>query len=173
MKPLLLFVIALIFFSCGPAVFIDYDDKQDFSEYTTYQFYPDIDSGLNQLDDKRIMKAIDSVLQQRGFTKTENSRFFINFYASESLERSRSTLGIGVGGGGRNGGVGVSGGIPIGGPVVNQVLTIDFVNAREDQGLAWQAVVEGELKEKATPQQKEAYYYKQISKALSKFPPKK
>ncbi len=173
MKSTLLLVAILVFCACGPAVYVDYDESQDFSEYTTYQFYPDIDSGLNQLDNKRIIKAIDSVLQQRGFTKTPYSRFFINFYASESISQSRSTLGIGVGGGGRNGGVGVSGGIPIGGQVVNQVLTIDFVNARDDQGMVWQAVLEGELKEKATPLQKEAFYYKMVSKALSKFPPKK
>ena len=173
MKTTFFLLITLALCSCGPAVYVDYDEKQNFSEYTSYQFYPDIDSGLNQLDDKRIMVAIDSVLRQRGFTRSEYSRFFINFYASESLSNSRSTLGIGVGGGGRNVGVGVSGGIPIGGPVINKVLTVDFINAKEDQGLVWQAVVEGEIKENATPLQKEAFYYKLISRALSKFPPKK
>ncbi len=173
MKSTFFLVAVLVFCSCGPAVYVDYDETQDFSEYTSYQFYPDIESGLNQLDDKRIVKAIDSVLQQRGFTKTPYSRFFINFYAGESISKSRSTLGIGVGGGGVNGGVGVSGGIPLGGPVVKQLLTIDFVNAKGDQDLVWQAVVEGELKERATPLQKEAFYYKMVSKALSKFPPEK
>ncbi|MEM7185733.1 MAG: DUF4136 domain-containing protein [Bacteroidota bacterium] len=172
MKPILTLLAAFVLFSCGPAVYVDFDEKEDFSEYTTYQFYPDIESGLNQLDDKRIMAAIDSVLQQRGFRNTPKSRFFINFYANESVSSSRSTLGIGVGSGGVNGGVGVSGGIPIGGSVINQVLTIDFVNARGDQGLVWQAVVEKELKARATPLQKEAHFNKMVSKALAKFPPK-
>ena len=173
MKSFLFLTVLAVLFSCGPTVYVDFEEQQDFSGFTTYQFYPDIDSGLNQLDDKRIMMAIDSVLQQRGFTRTDNNRFYINFYASESLSNSRNTLGVGIGGGGGNVGVGVSGGIPIGGKVINQQLTIDFVDAQKDQSLVWQAVVEGELKEKATPQQKEIYYYSVLQKALKKFPPKK
>ena len=173
MKSFLLFAFSILLLSCGPTLYIDFEKSQDFSEFTTYQFYPDIDSGLNELDDKRVMAAIDSVLQQRGFTKTDSNRFYINFYASESIGNSRNTIGIGVGGGGGNVGVGVSGGIPIGGKVIRQQLTVDFVDAQKDQSLVWQAVVEGELKEKASPQQKERYYYSVIEKTLRKFPPKK
>ena len=108
---------------------VDYDSQKDFSEYTSYAFYNDIDSGLDQLEDKRIIAAIDSAFQTRGFVKTEYCRFYVNFYASEYLSESRSTLGIGVGGGGGNVGVGVSGGIPIGGNTVNQRLTIDIIDA--------------------------------------------
>ncbi|MBL4662117.1 MAG: DUF4136 domain-containing protein [Flavobacteriaceae bacterium] len=171
MKTALLLVSMVLLFSCGPSVYIDFEKDQDFSEYNSYRFYPDIDSGLNEFDDKRIKFAIDSVLQQRGFTKTSFNRFYINFYASESVSNSRSTIGIGVGGGGRNGGIGVSGGIPIGGRTINQQLTIDIIDAHKNQELVWQAVIDGELKEKATPRQKEAYYYKVLEKALKKFPP--
>lgn len=173
MKQVFFLIGTLVLVSCGPSVYVDYEKSQDFSEFTTYQFYPDIDSGLNELDDKRIKKAIDSVLQARNFTRTDYNRFYINFYAKEQLSNSRNSIGIGIGGGGRNGGVGVSGGIPIGGRVVNQQLTIDFVDASMGQALVWQVVVDGELKESATPQQKEAYYYAVIQKALKKFPPKK
>ncbi len=173
MKSVLLVTASILLFSCGPTVYVDFEKQQDFSEFTTYQFYPDIDSGMNDLDDKRVMAAIDSVLQQRGFSKTSDNRFFINFYASERLSNSQSTLGVGIGGGGGNVGVGVIGGIPIGSRMINQQLTLDFVDAKKEQSLVWQAVVEGELKEKASPQQREAYFYSVIEKALRKFPPKK
>lgn len=172
MKPPLLLLCCALLYACGPTIAIDFEKNQDFSGFKTYQFYPDIDSGLNELDDKRITATIDSVLQQRGFIKTDSNRFFINFYAAEGLSRSRNTIGIGVGGGGRRGGVGVSGGIPIGGNVVRQQLTIDFVDAEKDQSLVWQAVIDGEYKEKASPRQKDTYYYSVLSKALQKFPPK-
>ena len=68
---------------------------------------------------------------------------------------------------------GVSGGIPVGGSVVNQRLTIDIVDATKNQSLVWQAVVTDDLKEKASPHQKEAHYFSLVSKALEKFPPKK
>ncbi|MEL6810011.1 MAG: DUF4136 domain-containing protein [Bacteroidota bacterium] len=165
-------MVLLLFSSCGPAVYVDYEKEQDFSQFTTYQFYSNIDSGLNQLDNKRIVRAIDSVLQQRGFKRTDNNRFFIDFYANESISNSRNTLGVGIGGGGGNVGVGVSGGIPIGGAVVNQQLTIDIVDASANQKLVWQAVVESQLKERSTPKQKEDYYFQVVQKALNKFPPK-
>ncbi|WP_034259356.1 DUF4136 domain-containing protein [Altibacter lentus] len=172
MRNLFLCFFALLLMSCGAAVAIDYDKKADFSSYKTYAFYPTIDSGLNDLDDNRIMKAVDSVLAQRpNFKKTEDPQLLINFFAKEYLSNSRNTIGIGVGGGGGNVGVGVSGGIPIGGKEVNQTLTIDFIDAQTDQ-LVWQAVVDGSFKERATPAQKESYYYTVISKALKKFPPK-
>lgn len=173
MKPIVLLLSSIFLISCGATVVVDYDDVTDFTEFTTYQFYSDIDSGLNELDNKRIMTAIDSSLQIRGFTRTEPCKFYINFYASEQVSNSRNTLGIGVGGGGGNVGVGVSGGIPIGGRVINQRLTIDIIDASQGEELVWQAVIEGELKEKATPEQKEAYYTQAIDKALQKFPPKK
>jgi hypothetical protein len=173
MKTILLLSSLVLLLSCGPSVYVDFEKGQDFSEYNTYKFYPDIDSGLNELDDKRIISAMDSVLQQRGFTKSNFNRFYINFYASESVSNSRNTLGIGIGSGGGNVGVGVSGGIPIGGRTINQQLTIDIIDAHTDQQLVWQAVIDGDLKEKATPKQKEAYYFSVLQKALKKFPPQK
>jgi len=173
MKYVFVLVILIFLSACGATLTVDYDSEKDFTEYTSYQFYNDIDSGLNQFEDNRIMAAIDKSFQDRGFLKTDYCRFYVNFYASEYLSESRNTLGIGVGGGGGNVGVGVSGGIPIGGNVVNQRLTIDIIDASADQSLAWQVIIQGEVKEKATPEQKEAYYFAEIDKALKKFPPKK
>ena len=173
MKFVFVLIISIFLSACGATSIVDYDSQKDFSDYTSYEFYNDIDSGLDQLDDNRIMAAIDKSFQDRDFLKTDYCRFYVNFYASEYLSESRNTLGIGIGGGGSNGSVGVSGGIPIGGNVVNQRLTIDIIDASMGQSLAWQVIIEGELKEKATPEQKEAYYFAEIDKALKKFPPKK
>ncbi|MFT4668441.1 MAG: hypothetical protein ACI9HJ_000005 [Ulvibacter sp.] len=172
MKYVSILIISLFLSACGATLTVDYDSEKDFSEYTSYEFYNDIDSGLNQLDDKRIMAAIDTSFQNRGFLKTDYCRFHVNFYATEYVSASRNTIGLGVGGGGGNVGVGISGGIPIGGNVINQKLTIDIIDASLEQSLVWQVIIEGELKEKATPEQKEAYYFSEIDKALKKFPPK-
>ncbi|MCZ4318840.1 DUF4136 domain-containing protein [Aequorivita viscosa] len=170
MKFLSIFMLSLFLVSCGATVAVDYDKQIDFSKYNSYNYFPTIDSGLNELDDNRIIQITDSLLQQRGFVKSETPQLYINFFASESVSRSRNTIGIGIGSGGGNVGVGVSGGIPIGGRVVNQQLTMDFIDVEKDD-LVWQAVVDGEMKERATPQQKEAYYTAIIQKILSKYPP--
>ena len=82
MKIFLTLVLSVMVLSCGATVAVDYDDSTDFNQYKTYNFYPDIESGLNELDDKRIIKITDSLLQQRGFVRSESPQFYINFFAS-------------------------------------------------------------------------------------------
>ncbi len=170
MKYFSIVLIALLFVSCGTSVGVDYDKEVDFSQYKTYNFFPSIDSGLNDLDDKRIMQATDSLLQERGFIKSETPQLYINFFAKEQITNSRNTIGIGIGSGGGNVGVGVGGGIPIGGRVIEQVITMDFIDVSNDD-LVWQAVAETELKEKAKPVQKRKHFEEVISKILKKYPP--
>ncbi|NND63967.1 MAG: DUF4136 domain-containing protein [Flavobacteriaceae bacterium] len=158
--------------ACGALVTTDYDLQTDFSEYNSYNFYPEIDSGLSDLDEKRIEKSIDSVLGLRGFQKSETPTFLINYFGEEQLNQSRNTIGIGVGSGGGNVGVGVSGGIPVGGYQIDQRLTIDFIDNEKDN-LIWQAIVEAHYKEKSSPVQKDNFYFQILQKALKKFPPKK
>lgn len=172
MKYFLLILASSLLIACGTSVGIDFDKETNFSQYATYNFYPSLDSGLSELDDKRIIKATDSLLQLRGFIKSESPQIYVNFFASESVSNSRNTIGIGIGSGGRNGGVGVSGGIPIGGRVVNQQLTLDFIDVAKDD-LVWQAVADAEYKEKASPTKKDAHYDEVIAKILKKYPPKK
>ncbi len=170
MKVLAYTLLGFLLISCGTAVVMDYEKGTDFSKYSTYNYFPNIDSGLNELDNKRIMTVTDSLLQQRGLSRSENPQFLINFFAKEYLSNSRNTIGIGIGGGGGNVGVGVSGGIPIGGKVVNQQFTMDFIDATQD-GLFWQGVLESDYKENVRPEERELYYEKIISKILAKYPP--
>ena len=171
MKFLSIFIVSIFLISCGAAVSVDYDPQTDFSKYKSYSFYPTLDSGLSELDDSRIIQITDSLMQERGFIKSETPQFYINFYAHERVSRSRNTVNVGVGGRGRNVGVGVSGGIPIESKKINQELTMDFIDVQNDD-LVWQAVAEGEMKERTTPQQKEQYYTGAIQKILKKYPPK-
>lgn len=166
----LLFVMMLV--SCGTTVNYDYDKETSFTFYKSYNYFPDLDSGLSELDNKRIIKATDSLLTLRGFIRSDQPQFLINFFAKEGAIRPKNTIGIGLGSGGRNVGVGVSGGIPIGGNVIEQQVTLDFVDTTKDE-LIWHAVSDGEIKEKASPKYKDKYYTKLVSKILKGYPPKK
>jgi len=172
MKHLLLIVATAILISCGATVNYDYDTETDFSGYKTYDFYPNISSNLSELDNARVIKSTDSILQLRGFTKSNSPDFLINFFASEFITKSSTTIGFGVGGGGHNGGVGVSGGVPVGGNEINQQLTFDFIDEKTDK-LIWKAEGNDVLKVKANTAQKDAYYFSLISKMLKGYPPKK
>lgn len=172
MKYILILISAGILISCGATVSYDYDSQTNFSKYKTYNFYPNISSGLSNLDNVRIMKATDSILQMRGFKKSETPQFLINFFAKEFVSQSNTSIGFGVGSGGHNGSVGVSGGIPVGGDIINQNLTFDFIDEKEDE-LFWQAVGSDKLKVKANSLQKSIYYFELIDKILIGFPPEK
>ncbi len=167
-----LLVATVILISCGATVNYDYDTQTDFSAYKTYNFYPNISSNLSELDNARVIKSADSILQLRGFVKSETPDFLINFFVSEFISQSSTTIGFGVGGGGHNGGVGVSGGVPVGGNEINQQLTFDFIDEKTDN-LIWKAEGNDVLKVKTNSVQKDAYYFSLISKMLSGYPPKK
>ncbi len=49
MKFLSILFLSLFLISCGATVAVDYDKQVDFSKYTSYNYFPTIDSGLNAL----------------------------------------------------------------------------------------------------------------------------
>lgn len=167
---------ALLFFalfSCGTSkVVYDYDKAVSFNSYKTYNIYPNLESGLSQLDEKRVLQVIDNVLQTKGFAKNETPDFYVNIIAKEYVSQSNSSIGVGMGTGGRRGGIGVSGGIPIPKTNVNQVIIVDVIDVEKD-ALIWKAEKNSKLSRNTSPQQKEAYFQKVIEQVFSNFPPQK
>lgn len=173
MKNSFLLLIVLIMTSCGSMnVEYDYDEQADFDTFKTYNYIAEMQSGLNQLDLNRLMKATDSILQGRGYALSENPGLLIDVSSDQYEQASRNTLGIGLGSGGGNVGVGVGGGIPIGGRELHQTITINLVDAQKD-ALIWQAVSDSNIKLNTDPQQRQAYFKKLMEKVFKNFPPKK
>ncbi|WP_420572306.1 DUF4136 domain-containing protein [Kordia sp.] len=172
MKYLGTLLLLILFVGCtAPRVVYDYDRNTSFETYKTYNFYPDIKTGLSDLDNKRLFRQADSILQSRGFVRTATPDFYINIEASAFQPDQNGGVGVGVGGGGRNVGGGISIGLPVGSKH-NQQLVFDFVDVRKDE-LYWQAIAEGYYKEKATPEEREAYFRMIILKILKGYPIKK
>ena len=100
MKHFLIFVSIITFISCGSTkVAYDYDEQIDFSQYKTYNFMTDMDSGLSQLDLNRLLDATEAVLQSKGFTKSETPDLLINIIADQYEDVQRNSVGVGIGGG--------------------------------------------------------------------------
>lgn len=159
--------------SCNtPQAVYDYDEKVNFTTFNTYQIYPDLATNLNQLDDQRIISILNDKLAEKGFSFSDTPQIYVNFYSASYETPSRNTLGVGVGGSGRNVGVGVSGGIPLGSPETYLKLTLDFIDVSKDS-LIWQAEVEGRFDNNSTPQKREESLRVMIDKALKGYPPKK
>ncbi|WP_339667306.1 DUF4136 domain-containing protein, partial [Maribacter arcticus] len=76
-------VLLLLLTSCGVArVNYDYDNQTDFTSYTTYNYFADMETGLSQLDEKRLMDALDATLGEKGFMFAEEPDIFINIKSS-------------------------------------------------------------------------------------------
>lgn len=148
----------------------DYDKETDFSDYRSYNYYPELETGLSQLDTKRLLRAVDSILQSKGLIIAEEPDFYINILSQSFRTANNNAVGVGVGGTGGNVGGGISVGIPIGGSGLEREIIFDFVDPRKD-ALFWQAVSTSDLSDNAAPRTRERKLKEIASKVLAKYPP--
>src|SRR5690606_35835324 len=98
---LVLFAVSLLASCSSVRVSSDYDKSVDYSQYKTYAFYKDgIDNvKVHDLDKKRILKAIESELQAKGMTASDNTDVLINIFteASERIDVNQWGYGYGWG----------------------------------------------------------------------------
>lgn len=171
MKLLRLLSVLFLLTSCGALVDYDYEKDTDFSEYKTYNYFTDMKTGFSQLDDKRLIRAMDQKLKALGFEKSETPSFRIDIQSTEAVNNTNSTVGVGIGGTGNSiGGIG-SIGIPINSNRTIREISIEFVDDSKS-GVFWQAVTTisniGN-----SPEKREASFVKLIDKIFVKYPPKK
>ena len=173
MKSIQYIILAIFITSCGgPRAVYDYDETAGFSNISTYQIFPELETGMNQLDEQRLVSILTEQLAQKGFATSQEPQIYVNFYSTEYQTPTRNSVGIGVGGTGRNVGVGVSGGIPIGGPDTYRRVTFDFIDVQKD-ALIWQAIVEGKFDNNTSPEKRADRLRTMVEEALKGYPPKK
>lgn len=148
----------------------DYDRGVDFSQYKTYNFYTNIQWGkTNELDQNRILQAIETELNAKGLTQVEAPDLLIDIKTQETaVKRNTGNIGIGSGNYGRRGGFGVSVGIPIARKRLHKNYVIEMVDAKNNN-LVWQGVFEKDVSPNADPIE---VIDKAMHKLLSKYPPK-
>lgn len=172
MKHLQILLLVFLIVSCAPIrVNYDYERTTNFSKYKTYQYFGDMKTGLSALDTKRFLDAFDAKMTALGFSISETPDFLIDIKSAEFQGTPRQSVGVGLGGGGRNVGGGVSIGIPIGQPNVSRQITVDFVD-ENGIGLFWQAVSESSFNPNASPENREARLKAITDKILAGYPPK-
>lgn len=171
MKYLSLLLILAIVSSCA-SIYVthDYEKTADFRSYKTYNYYSDLNTGLSQLDEKRLMNALDVAMQTRGYQLSETPDFFVDIESNEFQQANGNTVGVGVGGSGRNAGGGISIGLPLGQSQLGRQIVFEFVD-EDGIGLFWQAVSESNYKPNASPEKREAQFIAIVNKVLEKFPP--
>lgn len=169
MKQLNYILVLFILTSCGAYVDYDYEKDTKFETYKTYNYFSDIKTDFNDLDNKRLVRAIDAKLKTMGFEKSENPSFNIDIKSNQTNQNSNSNVGVGLGGTGKNVGGGISIGIPVGGNRIITEVSIEFVDDSKN-GVFWQAVtIISNIGN--TPKKREESFVKLVEKVLSKYPP--
>jgi hypothetical protein len=156
--------------SCGSVrVTTDYDNEADFSTYRTFAFYKKgIDkAAISDLDKRRILKAIEQALLQKGFTKSDTPDLLVNIFT-----KSRQKLTV-------HNDRYYSGWYPwyygphVGTHISNYTegtLFIDLIDARK-KTLAWQGIGSGFLVTSGNKPKKEARIREFVSEIMTKYPP--
>ncbi|MFD0963548.1 DUF4136 domain-containing protein [Pseudofulvibacter geojedonensis] len=142
----------------------DYDTEKDFNNYKTFAFYKTgIDKvEISDLDKKRILRSIDRVMQEKGFTKSETPDVLVNIFTKTEKQVNVHNNNWGYGWGPWYGGpTNVS-------TSTNGVLYIDLINAKDKQ-LIWQGRGEGYLTHNIDKKDERVHEF--VSRILSQYPP--
>ncbi|QTY27538.1 DUF4136 domain-containing protein [Flavobacterium sp. CS20] len=167
---LILCLTGLLFSSCATInVATDYDKEVNFDQYNTYAFFkPGIDKAqISDLDKKRILRAIDFELSQKGMTKSENPDILVSFFTQtkEKINVYQDNFGYGWGwspyywgGAGRVSSYANAEG----------TLFIDLIDAERNE-LVWQGLGTGALSQDM--ERKEEKIKEIVKEILKKYPP--
>lgn len=172
MKRLKILIVAVLLASCGTLVNYDYEKSTDFSQYQTYNYFDEMQTGLSALDTKRIKRAIDSKLKEIGLNKAHDADFYIDINSETVQYRNNSNVGVGVGGTGRNVGGGISVGIPLNSQKHTREIVIEFLDVSNGERLFWQAISEDTYTQNASPEKRQDNFDKLVEKIFENYPPK-
>jgi hypothetical protein len=167
------FLLLLFITSCTSVrVVSDYDKNVDFDSYKTFAFYKTgIDKAkISDLDKRRILRAIETELLAKGFTKSENPDLLVSIFT-----KSRERVNIHNNGFGSYGyGWGWS---PYYWNNYNSVssstegsLYIDLIDAKKKE-MIWQGKGCGYLSTSSDVDRKEARIKEFVAKIMEKYPP--
>lgn len=172
MKVFKYILLLLLITSCGPIIYYDFEKSTDFNQYKSYNYFDDMETGLSELDTKRIIRVIDAKLVTLGLVRSDNPDFYIDIQSQDVQNRTNSNVGVGVGGTGRNIGGGISVGLPIGSSQNTREIVIEFVDISNEEKLFWQAISESSYRANASPERREEAFKILIEKIFEGYPPK-
>jgi hypothetical protein len=169
-------LLALVVTSCSSVrVATDYERSTNFDEFKTFAFFkPGIDKAeINDIDKRRILRAIETELLAKGFTKSEDPDLLVSIFtkSNQRVDVYNNYWGAGAWGWGW-GGFGPGWGWGWNQPMVSTrtegVLYIDLINAKKKE-LIWQGQGKGYLSRNM--ERKEERIKEFVNKVLSQFPP--
>lgn len=173
MKLLPIVLVAIALTSCSSVkVAADYDKAVDFNNYKTFAFFKSgIDKAeISDLDKRRILRAIESELLAKGFTKSEKPDVLVSIFtkSNQRVDVYNNSWGAGAWGwGGPRWGWGWNSQPNIS-TSTQGVLFVDLIDANKKE-LVWQGQGTGYLSKNV--EKKEERIKEFVSKIMEKYPP--
>ena len=173
LKTLPMLLLLIVASSCTSVrVAADYDKNADFNSYKTFAFFKTgIDKAeISDLDKRRILRAIETELTAKGFTKSENPDLLVSIFTKERQEVNVYNNGYGAYGYGW-------GWSPFYSNFNNNVSTstqgslyIDLIDAKKKE-LVWQGKGSGSLNTTSNVDKREARIKEFVAEIMTKYPP--
>ena len=172
MRYLFIALTLLFFNACSTlSTSVDYDTHYNFKTIQTFAVVHKAKEGENTLTNERIESAIKNTLKVKGLKETNAQNADLVFlYHTNVQNKTDVYTDYQMVGYGRYGGMVVS--TPRTYNYDEGKLIIDAYNPKTNKTV-YRAVAVDELPEKETPQEREKYINKVITKTLENFPPKK
>lgn len=175
-KILSILLLALVVTSCSSIkVAADYERSTNFNDFKTFAFFkPGIDKAeINDIDKRRILRAIESELLARGYTKSETPDLLVSIFtkSNQRVDVYNNYWGAGAwgwGGFGPGWGWGWGWNQPMVSTRTEGQLFIDLIDADKKE-LIWQGQGTGYLTRNV--EKKEERIKEFTSKILEQFPP--
>lgn len=170
--PILLLTVVLT--SCSSVrVASDYEKNTNFDELKSFAFFkPGIDKAeINDIDKRRMLRAIEAELLAKGFTKSEDPDLLVSIFtkSNQRVDVYNNQWGYGAWGwGGYGPGWGWGWNQPMVSTKTEGVLYIDLINAKKKE-LIWQGQGTGYLTRNT--ERKEERIKEFVTKILEQFPP--
>lgn len=180
LQNLSLLAVFIVATSCSSVkVATDYDKNANFSEYKSFAFYkPGIDQAeINDIDKRRLLRAIETELLAKGYIKSENPDILISLFtkSQQRVDIYNNAWGMGAwgwGGWGPYGAYGPGWGWGWNQPAVSTsiegTLYIDLIDASKKE-LIWQGMGTGYLSKNM--EKKEQRIKEFVSRIMERYPP--
>ncbi|UYW00571.1 DUF4136 domain-containing protein [Flavobacterium agricola] len=180
-------ILSLFIASCSSiSVSSDYESNVNYSGFKTYAFHEEgvKNSKINDIDKRRILKAIETQLDAKGLTLSNNPDLIVNFFTKENTDLNvytyNNNYGWGWGAPGYPGYYGAWGYMGPWGPSISNTsvstvqegtLYIDIVDAKKKQ-LIWQGVGKGTINPTSNVEKREQKIQEFVTDILAQYPPK-
>lgn len=154
----------------------DYDSQADFTKYKTYAFSEEaLQLPVDQLNRDRILRAVETELAAKGFTKSDTPDVLIDLQlkAKQETEATATNMGGGMYGGryGFAGGYGGTTQITYNDYTVGS-LFINMVDSASEK-IVWQGRGSKTIDEDASASQRDTNITAAVKKIFTQYPPKK